>query len=179
MSLQKLNDLANKPNELLDLVDENDQIIGEVIRKDANADPKLIHREIGVIIVDDQNRILFEKRSKYKKVGPGVWSIPAGHVLKGEGIEVTAHQELLEEIGFDLDLTYLGKKLRRYKNESHFTNYFLGKYSGQKIKIEPAEVEKARFFSKKDIEIAEKSGEVFNHNHFDMFEQVLSGAKFL
>ena len=40
---------ANFPDEILDLVDKNDKIIGEIVRAEANSDPKLFHREVGVL----------------------------------------------------------------------------------------------------------------------------------
>jgi len=176
MTNKDINTKANNPEELLDLVDENDNIIGEVIRHEANSDPSLIHREIGVIVVNKENKILLEKRSMYKKVGPGVWSIPAGHVEKGDDLLETAHRELVEEIGFDLDIEYLDKKLRRYPNETHFMNYYVGFCSDElyknNLKIEPAEVEKVDFFSREDVDKMIKNGEKVNKNHFDIFESV-------
>ena len=40
---------ANSIGEVLDLVDENDVVIGTVNRQKANKDPQLIHREVAVI----------------------------------------------------------------------------------------------------------------------------------
>lgn len=54
---------AKTDEEILDLVDENDEVIGKVGKSEANSDLKLIHREIGVLIYDGRKRVLFNKRS--------------------------------------------------------------------------------------------------------------------
>lgn len=85
-------------DELLDLVDENDKIIGEVWKSKANQNPKLIHREVAAIVYNEAGKVLFQKRSKYKKVNPGIWAeTVAGHVGKVEKPLVAAHRELVEE----------------------------------------------------------------------------------
>jgi isopentenyldiphosphate isomerase len=141
---------ANKPDEMLDWVDENDEVIGEIIRHKANAEPKYIHREVGILLADDQKRILLQKRSKLKTVKPSFWSIGcAGHVTKGENPDLVAHQELKEELGFDTELTFIGKRLRRLEKETHFMYYYLGFYEGQDFILEPTEVDSIKFFFKR------------------------------
>ncbi len=146
-------DKTNTPDEVLDLVDENDNIIGEVTKKEANSDPSLYHREIVVLLYDDKNRVLLQQRSLKKKVYPGLWTETcAGHVPKGASYEKTAHQELKEEIGFDTDLKFVGKEICRFPNETHFDACYLGKYSGEKINLEKEEVEKVKFVSEEEFD---------------------------
>ncbi|MDH5533533.1 MAG: NUDIX domain-containing protein [Candidatus Pacebacteria bacterium] len=166
--------LANKPEEILDLVDQNDEIIGEVIRKDANNNPKLTHREVGVIIIDQNNKILLQKRSQYKTVFPGMWSITAGHILKGENPDQTAHTELKEELGFDTKLVFLDKEFHKYNHETHFMYYYLGKYNGEEIELEQAEVEKVNFFSENGIEELIKSGQEVNQIHLPIIKKIFN-----
>ncbi|MBU0975145.1 NUDIX domain-containing protein [Patescibacteria group bacterium] len=166
---------ANQPGEILDLVNGNDEIIGEVIRKDANSNPKLTHREIAVIIVDDKNRILLQKRSGFKTVNPLMWSVTAGHILKGDEALGTAHIELKEKLGFDTDLVFIKKVLHKYPWESHFMNYFLGKYNNEEVKIEKAEVEETRFFSKAELENFIKKGGDVNLKHLEIFNDYWQG----
>ena len=63
MSIILQTEKANKPEEVLDLVNANDEVVGTVIREEANTNPKMTHREVAVILVDDQNRILLQKKS--------------------------------------------------------------------------------------------------------------------
>jgi isopentenyldiphosphate isomerase len=164
--------IANKPEEILDLVDKNDKIIGEVIRKEANSDPELTHREVGVIIIDNNNKVLLQKRSQYKTVHPNMWSITAGHILKGENSDETSHTELKEELGFDTKLVYLDKELHTYDHETHFMYYYLGKYNEEEIKLEKAEVERVAFYSEEELMGLIKSGQKVNKIHLPMIKKI-------
>jgi len=133
-------------DELLDLVNGNDEVIGEVWKSKANSDPKLVHREVSVYVFDKEDRLLMGQRSFTKKVYPGVWAeSAAGHVGKNEEPETAAHRELNEEMGFDTELKFLKKVISRYPNETHFTYCYVGSYEGEKIKIQKEEIENVRF----------------------------------
>lgn len=154
--------MISDPDEILDLVDEKDEIIGEVKKSEANSDPKLIHREIRIVIFDSQNRILLQQRSFKKKKYPGYWALTAGHVLKGLAPRRAAHKELMEELGFDLELKFLYKRLVSTDGERHFAYCYIGKYSGQEIKIDSDEVEQVKFFTKDD----------FMREHYDLWSKI-------
>ena len=150
-------DKTNTPEELLDLVDEEDNIVGSVTKAQANSSPEIIHREIRIILYDSEGKILVQKRSPKKKVYPGVWAEACqGHVPCGMNYEEAAHKELLEELGFDTSLRYLRKTFVRFPNETHFAVWFVGEYQGQEIKIEPEEVAGVRFVEKGDLARLEK-----------------------
>ncbi len=154
-----VNDKTNTPDEIIDLLDDQDNVIGKTTKGEANANPKLIHREIAIIIYDKEGRILFQQRSRNKKVDPLLWDLSvAGHIPSGISIEEGAHRELKEELGFDIPLTFLTKILRKYDNETHFTNYFKGQYNGSKIVVEEAEVEQTQFMSRDEFRKALANG---------------------
>jgi isopentenyl-diphosphate delta-isomerase len=159
-----MDERTNAPEELLDLVNEADEVIGVVKRGEANQDPKLLHREVAVIIYDDKGRVLFQQRSKRKLVNPGIWTEScAGHVPKGMSPKVAAHRELKEELGFDTKLEFVEKSLARRPNETHLTYWFIGKFPrGAKVETEPAEVEQVRFLSERDLEKLVNSGEKYD-----------------
>ncbi len=143
---------TNMSEEILDLVDENDNIIGEVKISEANRDPRLIHREVAIFIFDGRKRILWQQRSYQKIHEPGLWTIAAsGHVTKGMSPEETAHKELKEELGFDTDLKFVEKFRYDSSTESRFMSLYLGKYSGEKIIPDSKEVAQAKFFSREDF----------------------------
>lgn len=145
-------------DELLDLVNENDEVIGEVWKSQANSDPKFIHREILVYIFDNKNRLLMQQRSFNKKVYPGVWAeSSAGHINKGEDPEIAAHRELTEELGFDTDLKFFEKRILHYSNETHISYCYLGKYNEEKIIIQKEEVENVKFVEIDEIDTLYKN----------------------
>jgi isopentenyl-diphosphate delta-isomerase len=135
----------------LDLVDEGDNVIGEVMKKEANNNPSLWHREIRVILYDTKGRVLLQQRSFKKKVYPGAWAETcAGHVPAGKTYEETAYQELREELGFDTELKLAEKTLVRMPNETHFAAWFIGRYQGEKIVVAKDEIEQIKFLGKEE-----------------------------
>src|SRR3989338_2914532 len=140
-------------DELLDLVAENDNVIGEVLMNQANRDPNLIHRESGVLLFDGRRKLLLQQRSFKKTVSPGVWEVSAaGHVTKGLTPIEAAHKELKEELGFDTALKFVERHKIKQPNETHFTYFYLGKYAGQEIITNKDEVETACLFSQQEFD---------------------------
>lgn len=169
-------DKTNSPNELLDLVDENDQVIGTVAKDVANHDPSLIHREAGVLIYDNHNSLLLQQRSHLMNHEPGMWMVTAaGHVTKGEEPEVAAHRELKEELGFDRPLTLTEKVLVYRPKETHFTYRYLGKYNGETINCQTEEVEQAKFFTQGEYELLVKSGAPINKSSAAVIRRFWAG----
>lgn len=135
--------------EILDLVTEDDEVIGEVTRSEANGRPGIWHREVSVTLHTEDDRVLLQQRSLDKKVNPGLWTVSAaGHVLKGEDPLATAHTELMEELGFDTELEYIKKLKDIIETESRIFYVYRGLYEGQPIVIQPEEVQQARLFTK-------------------------------
>ncbi len=58
-----------------------------------NENDELVHSSVGVIVQNPSKEILLFKRVKY----PFLWTIPAGHLDKGEGAKEAAFRELYEE----------------------------------------------------------------------------------
>ena len=78
-------------------------------------------------------------------------------------------------MGLDsIKLRFYAKKLLRYNHESHFMNYFVGMYGGEKIKIDPLEIEEYAFFSVSEIEDADPSKLVINKKHLPVIKEVIS-----
>lgn len=110
----------DQKNELFDLVDENDKVIGQVLRKEVHRDKSLIHRSITVLVFVD-GKLLLQKRSRTKDTYPLYWtSSCTGHVATGESYEKTAKRELSEELGLKIKgrLKFLGKDLIRFPQET-------------------------------------------------------------
>ncbi len=146
-------DKTNTPDEIIDLVNERDEVIGQTTKGEANANPNLYHREVAIILYDDHNRIVFQQRSRKKVVSPLEWSISCeGHIPSGLSIEEGARRELREELDLTIPLQFIEKELHKFNNETHFTYWFMGKYNGEPITIEQEEVEQVRLLSEYEME---------------------------
>ncbi len=98
-----------KNDELLDLVNEKDEVIGTVLRSVAMIDPAKIYRIVSVTIFNENDEVLIQKRG-INKSHPGKWENSAsGHVLAGETPKDAAQRGLFEELGIKLDLKYYDK----------------------------------------------------------------------
>jgi isopentenyl-diphosphate delta-isomerase len=101
----------DEPEELLDLVDSNDNVIGTLSRHDVlslEENNVGFTRAVGVFIVNDQGQLWVPRRGVHKKIAPGGLDFSAGeHVGSGEPYEVAAIRGLKEELNITADPTEL------------------------------------------------------------------------
>jgi len=133
---------ADTVGEIVDLVDADDRVIGTVRKIETDRDPSLVHREVAVLVHRD-GELLWQLRSARKAVMALTWDIAcAGHVTAGEEPLAAAHRELREELGFDLELVVLERRLVRAPNETYFAYVFAGAApAGLEPVLDPDEVE--------------------------------------
>lgn len=144
-------------------VDEDENFIKPVPISIANSDPKYLHLEVAVLIVDKDRKALLQKRAKTKKVNPGIWiTTAAGHVTYGETIQETASRELIEEMGITCKLQYIFKEKVKLENETHIAYWFIGTYSRDEIKPQREEVEEFCWLSKNEFGKFNNSHELSN-----------------
>lgn len=169
-------DKANTPDEIVDVIDENDNVIGKSTKKEVNSNPSLIHREIAVLIFDNNGRVLTQQRSKNKKNDPLVWTISAvGHVPSGMTYEEAAHMELMEELGFDTKLIPYEKKMFHYETETQIATSFLGLFpENAKVMISKEEIEAYKFVDINELEELNRTEKVESDSLSD-FRKFFSG----
>src|SRR5260370_40263350 len=103
--------VRDDPDELFDLVDLDDRVIGRVRRGDAHRNPALVHRSVQILVFASDGRLLLQRRSAAKDLFPGYWCASAsGHVSSAEDYAATAEPERKEELGGAARLRYLGKE---------------------------------------------------------------------
>ncbi|MCP5405144.1 MAG: NUDIX domain-containing protein [Pseudomonadaceae bacterium] len=97
---------------LLDVVDENDVIVGQRLRSDIHREG-LRHREVHVWFVTPEREVVFQRRSPTKDTFPNLLTSTAGgHVELGQTYLEAAIREVEEETGIHIrpeDLTELVK----------------------------------------------------------------------
>jgi isopentenyldiphosphate isomerase len=85
--------------ELVDIVDDDDQVIGQVTRSQMRREV-LLHRVVAVLCMNSRGEIFVHRRTTTKDVFPGLYDMfAAGTVQAGESYETTAVRELAEELG--------------------------------------------------------------------------------
>jgi isopentenyldiphosphate isomerase len=145
--------MVDNPNELFDLVDERDTVIGVVRRGDAHRDPALIHRSVQIMVVDRAGRILLQLRSAHKDLFPGYYCASAsGHVTSGETYDDTAQREIAEELGVAPPLRGLGIAIVRSPYETEMTALYIARHNGP-FRFHPGETDGGRFFTIDELRV--------------------------
>ncbi len=124
-------------DELIDIVDEANNVIGTAPRKGIHK-TELMHRSVHIFLVNQDGRIWLEKRAQSTDTFPGYYnSSAAGHVSKGESYLEAAKREALEELGIeglDLKQKHLLKASKETSNE--FVAFFVTKSETKPVKHE-------------------------------------------
>jgi isopentenyldiphosphate isomerase len=88
--------------EIFDVVNERDEVIGQAPRKEVHA-RGLWHRAVHVLVFNPRGEVFLQKRSMLKDTAQGRWdSSSSGHVNTGETYDACAVRELREEIGLSV-----------------------------------------------------------------------------
>lgn len=90
------------PEEIFDVVNERDEVIGRQTRREVHR-LGLLHRAVHVLVFNARGQVFLQKRSRTKDRQPGLWdSSTSGHLDAGETYDHCAVRELREEIGLEL-----------------------------------------------------------------------------
>lgn len=92
------------------LVDTSDQLIGSMSKVDAHRGEGVLHRAFSILIFDDEDRLLMQKRASHKITFPDVWAnTVCSHPLHvdseigtdelGSGSKVAAVRKMEQELG--------------------------------------------------------------------------------
>ena len=143
---------AQREDEVFDLVDENDRVIGTATRKEVHS-KKLFHRAIHVLLFNKLGQVFLQRRSPWKDTAPNCWdSSASGHVDTGEAYYDTAIRECEEELGIQIEsLEKLIKLHPDSQNGWEFVEVYLGKHEGPFV-LNPAEISDGAWFSKEEVE---------------------------
>jgi len=139
--------------ELLSVVDEQDEVIGERRRDDVHR-LGLRHRAVHVLIFDSRGRLFLQKRAARKRENPGLWdSSVAGHVDAGESYDAAIVREVQEEVGLLLS----APPQRVFKLDAcestgmEFTRVYR-LVSDQPLRPNLDEIESGRWFTVEEVE---------------------------
>lgn len=134
--------------EILDIVDDNDTVIGQATYEEVHAKKLTHHVAIGFLF-NEKNEILLQLRSKNKSAYPSYWSISmGGHIHTGESYETAIARETEEEVGVKAlpsDFVFKGKGTEReHAGAKVFWHLFELHYDGP-IEEQTEEVDAVQF----------------------------------
>ncbi len=148
-------------DELVEVLTEDGNLIGERINKTSAHKNGICHGISAVALIDNNGRLLIQKRAVTKKDEPNKWDLSgAGHIDVDETPEEAAVREIHEELGINVEEnelklidTYLNKvKLNEEIYINHFTYLFLVQknISANDIVMQKSEVSATMFVNKKE-----------------------------
>jgi len=164
-------------DELLDLVDDDDNVIGTIRRSKSGNESHI--RVINIFVVQKNGKIIIPLRSADRRIFPNCYDFSVGgYVESGDSYKKTAYKELHEELGLEnVEL----KELMYIKPSDNIVpifmkTYFL-EYDGdiKDLKYDTKGIQGLYAFSKDEIKQMLKSNPQKFKGYFQkVFEQLLS-----
>lgn len=137
-----------RPDELFDVVDEADRVVGRATRAVVHRDG-LRHRAAHVFLLNSQGELFLQRRSLAKDENPGLWdSSAAGHLDAGESYVEAARRELAEELGVVVAAARLVERaaLPASPDTGHEFRRLFVVTADDPVRADPDEVMDGRFF---------------------------------
>ena len=112
----------------------------------------------GIVVMNENNEILLERRSLKKTSAAGQWGICAGKVNIGESTIEAAIREASEEIGVTFDKEKLKLLTTDLINNGRYSIYYVRtNLSINQYKIQESEVDEVKYFKINELENLENS----------------------
>ena len=127
-------------------------------------DKGLYHLGSDVWIINNENKILIQKRSEKKRLDPNVWAMTGGSVIFGEKSKETIVREAKEELDIDINPNEL-KFMTKFKTGNVWIDTYILKhdYDISKMKFQEDEVSDVKWATWEEINELVKNGEFIKH----------------
>ena len=154
MKILEKHELVNKNG------DKTGKILTRIEAHDFNNIPDGYYMPlVGVVIINNKNEMLLEKRSRLKKVNANKWGICGGKVNLKETLIEAAIRDTLEEIGILLNkdaLKFLSKDMNQ---NAYFTIYYATKNIDiNECILQKEELEEVKYFKIEELQNLDSEG---------------------
>ena len=134
--------------ELVDIVNENDEVIGKGDKDEIHQSGKL-HRIVHLIVENRDRKFVIQKRA----TGLHLLDLAAGgHVKSGDNYVKTVKREAKEELGLDAKIVELLGFVKSADNGKHHIGAVFYCKSDGPFEINKEEVDKLFYYSKQEVE---------------------------
>jgi len=131
------------PDELLDVVDERDRVIGQEMRSAVHA-RGLWHRGVHVFLATPDGKLIVQRRSALRQLLPlGLDGSVSEHVKAGEDYRRAARRGLAEELGLHAVAACALVRFRMTygPNDNEISTLYEGRAEPGRVSVDPQEVE--------------------------------------
>jgi len=159
------------PDELFDVIDGNDKIIGQEMRSVVHQ-RGLWHRGAHVLLFTPDEKLIVQQRAKTKSQSPLALDCSVSeHVVTGESYHNAAIRGLKEELGITgIVIQPLVKfKMNYGPNDNEISTIFKGIAEPKNIRFDPEEIERVDAYTIEELQSSlEQNPETFSY----WFEQI-------
>lgn len=147
-----------------ELVDMNGNKTGKILTHVEARDPDNVPKGhyiavVGVVIINNNNEVLLQKRSRFKRDNPSKWGICGGKVDLNETTIDAGVRETLEEIGIRLNKEDLNFLSMDTNEKTHFTVYYVRQdVDIDKCKLQEEELEEVKYFKIEELQYLDNEG---------------------
>lgn len=145
--------------ELIDIVDENNNLTGQVEDRWAVCNKGLWRRTVSCWIMNEKGEVLLQKRSANKPRNPNKWAKTGGQVDSKETPEEAIFREVKEELGIKIPKEQI-KVVDIHKNEKGrrfaYNFLFVVNYKVEDYILQKEEVSEVRYYTIEELETAKK-----------------------
>ncbi|MCL4272312.1 MAG: NUDIX domain-containing protein [Anaerolineales bacterium] len=139
--------------ELLDIVDDNDHVIGQESRAIVHQ-RGLQHRGVHVFLFTDDGKMLIQKRSADRAASPSLLDCSISeHVKAGEDYHDAAVRGMKEELGVEgIEIERLTKFRMNYGvNDNEISELYQGVVHPELVQFDPVEIESVMYLSMDEL----------------------------
>lgn len=139
--------------ELLDIVDDNDHVIGQESRTIVHQ-RGLQHRGVHVFLFTDDGKMLIQKRSADRAASPSLLDCSISeHVKAGESYHDGAVRGMREELGVEgIEIERLTKFRMNYGvNDNEISELYQGVVNPELVQFDPVEIESVMYLSMDEL----------------------------
>lgn len=130
--------------EIFDVVNEKDEVVGQATRDECHNNPALIHRVVHFTLVNPlTGELLLTQRSLKKRSDPGKYCFGGEHVKAGETYESAIKRGIEEELGFTPTVCKeFETQVFTYDKETEIGKFYLVEWHNEELKWTDEDFEK-------------------------------------
>lgn len=160
--------------ELWDILNQNGKRTGRVVaRGNVQLKSGEYHLVVHIWPINDYGSLLIQKRSKTKRLMPGIWAATGGAAIVGESSFEAASRELYEELGISATRETL-QFVRRIKRRNSFVDIWAinVNVAVPDLHLQKSEVAEARWVNAATLLNMVRNGDYHDYGR-EYFEQVV------